>query len=79
MRMEKDEKERVESDVRTGLNLGHADGRIHHLAQEGACERANRSLGCAVHATARVRFPSRDRPDVDDVARVADLEVFRES
>ena len=64
--------------MRTGLNLGHSNGRIHNLAQEGAGERAHGSLGSAVHAAARVRFPSRDRPDVDDMARVAGLEVFRE-
>jgi hypothetical protein len=65
-----------QNNVRTRLNLGHADGRIHYLAQEGAGERAHGSLGCAVHAAARVRFPSCSRPDVDDVARVAGLEVF---
>ena len=64
--------------MRTGLNLGHSNGRIHNLAQEAAGERAHGSLGSAVHATARVRFPSRDRSDVDDMARVAGLEVYRE-
>ncbi len=64
--------------MRTGLNLGHSNGRIHDLAQEAAGERAHGSLGSAVHAAARVRFPSRDRSDVDDMARVAGLEVFRE-
>jgi hypothetical protein len=67
-----------QSNVRTGLNLGHADGRIHNLTQEGTGERAHRSFGRAVHATAHIRFPSCDRPDIDDVARVAGLEVFRE-
>jgi hypothetical protein len=65
-----------QNNVRTRLNLGHADGRIHYLAQEGAGERANGSLGGAVHAAARVRVSSRNRPNVDDVARVAGLEVF---
>jgi|SRR6266850_912181 len=74
----KGQKSGEQSNVRTGLNLGHADGRIHNLAQEGTGERAHGSFGRAVHATARIRFPSRDRPDVDDVARVAGLEVFRE-
>ena len=64
--------------MHTGLDLGHSDGRVHHLAQERAGECAHGSLGSAVHATARVRFPSRDRSDVDDVACVAGLEVFRD-
>jgi len=63
--------------MRTGLNLGHSDGRVHHLAQETAGECAHGGLGSAVHATARVRFPSGDRPEVDDVAHVAGLEVCR--
>src|SRR5260221_9192592 len=63
--------------MRTGLDLGHSDGRVHHLAQETAGECAHGGLSSAVYATARVRFPSRDRPDVDDVAHVAGLEVCR--
>ena len=67
-----------EATMHTRLDLGHSDGRVHHLAQEGAGECVHGSLGSAVHAAARVRFPSRDRPDVDDVACVAGLEIFRD-
>ena len=64
--------------MRTGLDFGHSDGRVHDLAQEGAGECAHGSLGGAIHATTRVRFPSRDRPEVDDVTCIAGLEVFRD-
>lgn len=64
--------------IRTGLDLRHSDGRVHHLAQEGAGECAHGSFGSAVHATTRVRFSSCDRPEVNDVAYVAGLEVFRD-
>ena len=62
-------------DLRTRLDLGHSDGRIYKLAQEGAREGAHSSLGRAVHASARVRFSSCDRANVDDVTRVAGFEV----
>ncbi len=69
---------RVVCDMRTGLNFCYSDGCIHYLAHEGTGECAHSSLGRAVHATARVRFPSRNRPNVDDMARVAGFEVCRD-
>jgi hypothetical protein len=69
---------RAESDMRTRLNLCHSDGCIHYLAQEGARECAHGSLGRAVHAAIRVRFPARNRPNVDNMARVASFEVCRD-
>jgi hypothetical protein len=64
--------------MRTRLNLCHPDGCIHYLTQEGAGECAHGGFGRAVHATAHVRFPSRNRPDVDDMACVASFEVCRD-
>lgn len=61
--------------MRTGLDLGHSDGGIYHLTQEGASERAYGGFGRTVHATAHVRLPSRDRSEIDDMARVAGFEV----
>jgi len=64
--------------MRTGLDLCHSDGCVHYLAQEGGSECVHGSLGRAVHATARVRIPSCNRPNVDDMARVAGFEVCRD-
>jgi hypothetical protein len=68
---------RVESDMRTRLNLCHSNGCIHYLTHEGAGECAHGGFGRAVHATAHVRFPSCNRPNVDDMACVANFEVCR--
>ena len=63
--------------MRTRLDLCHSDGCIHYLVQEGARECSHGGFGRAVHAAARVRIPSRNRPNVDDMACIASFEVCR--
>jgi hypothetical protein len=63
------------AETRTGLDLGYSDRRIDNLAQEGAGKCAHSCFSCTVHAAARVRFPTRNRAQIDDMARVAGFEV----
>ena len=57
------------------LDLRNADGRVDKLLEQRRRERVDRKLGGAVDGAARVAFAAGDGAEVDDVARVALLEL----
>lgn len=57
------------------MNLRDTDVRVHELAQERAREGAQGVLGRAVDGAAGVRLAPSDGAEINDVSRVARLEV----